>query len=261
MKVMKEATIEREVDEALKSLHLPAIKASWKETSRKASKEAVPPATFLLDLLTSEVESRRQRRVERLLRQSHLPLEKSASTYDQSKLGTTLSRQMKVLMEGAFVERRENVLCFGAPGSGKTHLLCAVAQNLVQLGMSVYYAPCSLLVQELLLAKSQLQLPKAIRKLCLNAAILIDDIGYVQQSRAEMEVLFTLFAECYERVSLMITSNLPFSKWEVIFKDPMTTAAAIDRLIHHSVILELQGPSYRMEKAKARKEAEKTEKG
>jgi DNA replication protein DnaC len=101
----------------------------------------------------------------------------------------------------------------------------------------VYYAPCSLLVQDLLLAKSQLQLPKAIRKLYLNAAIFIDDIGYVQQSRSEMEVLFTLFAECYERVSLMITSNLPFSKWETIFKDPMTTAAAIDRLIHHSVIL------------------------
>jgi len=260
MKVMKEAAVEREVDEALKILHLPAIKASWKETSRKAAKEAVPPSSFLLDLLTCEVESRRQRRVERLLRQSHLPLEKSESTYDHSRLGATLSRQMKVLMEGAFVQRRENVLCFGAPGSGKTHLLCAVAQNLVQMGMSVYYAPCSLLVQDLLLAKSQLQLPKAIRRLCMNAAILIDDIGYVQQSRAEMEVLFTLFAECYERVSLMITSNLPFSKWEVIFKDPMTTAAAIDRLIHHSVILELQGPSYRMEKAKARKEVEKTEK-
>lgn len=259
MKVMKEGAMEREVDKALTSLHLPAIKSIWKEMSRKAVKESVPPAVYLLDLLNCEVESRRQRRVERLLRQSHLPLEKSASTYDPSRMGVSLSRQMKVLMEGAFVERKENILCFGAPGSGKTHLLCAVAQNLVQMGMSVHYAPCSLLVQELLLAKSQLQLPKVIRKLCQNAAILIDDIGYVQQSRDEMEVLFTLFAECYERVSLLITSNLPFSKWEVIFKDPMTTAAAIDRLIHHSVIMELQGPSYRMEKAKARKEAEKTE--
>lgn len=260
MKATKTDTVERAVDEALKSLHLPAIKATWKETSRKAVKEDLPPASFLLDLLTREVESRRHNRVERLLRQSHLPLEKSQATYDPSRLGTTLSRQVKVLMEGAFVGRRENVLCFGAPGSGKTHLLCAVAQELVQMGMSVHYTSCSLLVQDLLLAKSQLQLPKAIRRLCMHSAILIDDIGYVQQSREEMEVLFTLLAECYERVSLLITSNLPFSKWEVIFKDPMTTAAAIDRLIHHSVILELQGPSYRMEKAKARKEEEKTEK-
>jgi DNA replication protein DnaC len=260
MKALKESAVEREVDAALSSLHLPAIKAVWKETSRKAQKEAVPPATFLLELLMREVENRRQNRVERLLRQSRLPLEKSQATYDHSRLGPTLSRQVKVLMEGTFVGRRENVLCFGAPGSGKTHLLCAVAQELVQMGMSIHFTTCSLLVQELLLAKSQLQLPKAIRRLRAHSAILIDDIGYVQQSREEMEVLFTLLAECYERVSLLITSNLPFSKWEVIFKDPMTTAAAIDRLIHHSVILELQGPSYRMEKAKARKEAEKTAK-
>jgi len=260
MKVMKTEMVEREVDEALKSLHLPAIKASWKETGRKATKEALPLATFLLELLTREVESRRHNRVERLLRESHLPLEKSLATYDLLRLGPILSGQVKILMEGAFVGRRENVLCFGGPGSGKTHLMCAVAQELAQMGMSVHYAPCSLLVQELLLAKSQLQLPKAIRRLRMNAALLIDDIGYVQQSREEMEVLFTLFAECYEKVSLLITSNLPFSKWEAIFKDPMTTAAAIDRLIHHSVILELPGPSYRMEKAKARKEAEKTQK-
>lgn len=260
MKAKTESAVERGVEEALRSLHLPGMAAAWKETSRKALKEAIPPASFLLDLLTHEVESRRQRRVERFLRQSRLPLEKSQATYDLSRLGPSLSRQVKVLMEGAFVGRRENVLCFGAPGSGKTHLLCAVAQELVQMGLPVHFTSCSLLVQELLLAKSQLQLPKAIRRLRAYSAILIDDIGYVQQSREEMEVLFTLLAECYERVSLLITSNLPFSKWESIFKDPMTTAAAIDRLIHHSVILELQAPSYRMEKAKARKEAEKTEK-
>ena len=114
----------------------------------------------------------------------------------------------------------------------------------------MYFSTCSLLVQELLTAKRDLKLSRMIKKLARYEAILIDDLGYVQQSREEMEVLFTLLAERYERGSVMITSNLPFSKWEAIFKDPMTTAAAIDRLVHHSVILELNIPSYRMEQAK-----------
>jgi DNA replication protein DnaC len=109
------------------------------------------------------------------------------------------------------------------------------------------------LVQDLLLAKKELRLSRAIRKLAYYEALVIDDLGYVQQSREEMEVLFTLLAERYERGSVLISSNLPFSKWEAIFKDPMTTAAAIDRLVHHSVILELNIPSYRIEQAKKKK--------
>ena len=106
------------------------------------------------------------------------------------------------------------------------------------------------MVQQLLVAKRELLLDRALKRLDRYEAVLIDDIGYVQQNREEMEVLFTLLAERYERGSVMITSNLPFSKWEGIFKDPMTTAAAIDRLVHHSVILELNVPSFRVEQAK-----------
>ena len=116
--------------------------------------------------------------------------------------------------------------------------------------------PCTLLVQELLVAKRDLKLSRVLKRLSKYEVLLIDDIGYVQQSREEMEVLFTLLAERYERGSVMLTSNLPFSKWEAIFKDPMTTAAAIDRLVHHSVILELNIPSYRMEQAKRTKPPE-----
>jgi len=112
------------------------------------------------------------------------------------------------------------------------------------------FTTCSLLVQELLVAKRDLRLPKVIKRLLRFDGLIIDDLGYVQQSREEMEVLFTLLAERYERGSVMLTSNLPFSKWEQIFKDAMTTAAAIDRLVHHSVILELNVPSYRLENAK-----------
>jgi DNA replication protein DnaC len=151
------------------------------------------------------------------------------------------------------VDRRENVLCFGKPGSGKTHVLCAVGQELIRGNRKVCFTSCSLLVQELLIAKRDLKLNRAIKRLAGYEALIIDDLGYVQQSREEMEVLFTLLAERYERGSVLMTSNLPFSKWEAIFKDPMTTAAAIDRLVHHSVILELNIPSYRMEQAKKAK--------
>jgi DNA replication protein DnaC len=156
-------------------------------------------------------------------------------------------------LDGGFLDRRENVLAFGNPGSGKTHLLSALGQELIRQGRRVAFTTCVRLVQDLLRAKNELRLSRAIKKLAYYEALVIDDIGYVQQSREEMEVLFTLLAERYERGSVLLTSNLPFSKWEAIFKDPMTTASAIDRLVHHSVILELNIPSYRMEHAKQRK--------
>jgi DNA replication protein DnaC len=151
------------------------------------------------------------------------------------------------------LKRCENVLAFGNPGSGKTHLLCAIGHQLIEQGKRVLFIDCSQLVQNLLIAKRDLEMGKLLKKLSRYDAIIIDDIGYVQQSRQEMEVLFTFLADRYERSSLMITSNLPFSKWEQIFKDPMTAAAAIDRLVHHSVILELNIESYRMQEAKKNK--------
>ena len=125
-----------------------------------------------------------------------------------------------------------------------------MGQELIQQGKRVLFRPCDLLVQDLLAAKKELNLAAILKKLSRFEALIIDDIGYVQQNRQEMEVLFTLLAHRYERGSLMVTSNLPFSEWEKIFKDPMTTAAAIDRVVHHSVILELNIPSYRLEEAK-----------
>jgi DNA replication protein DnaC len=140
------------------------------------------------------------------------------------------------------------------PGSGKTHLLCAIGQELIARGRRMYFTTSALLVQDLLVAKRDLKLSRFIKKLAHFEGLIIDDLGYVQQSREEMEVLFTLLAERYERGSVFISSNLPFSKWEGVFKDPMTTAAAIDRLVHHCVILELNIPSYRVEQAKKAKD-------
>ena len=137
-----------------------------------------------------------------------------------------------------FLDKQENVLAFGNPGTGKTHLLCGLAQALVRQGRRIWFSPCAFLVQKLLIAKRDLQLAQLVKKLRKFDGILIDDIGYVQHNREEMEVLFTLLAERYEQGSVMITSNLAFSHWDKIFKDPMTTVAAIDRVVHHSVKIE-----------------------
>jgi DNA replication protein DnaC len=160
-------------------------------------------------------------------------------------------------VEGDFLDRAENLLVFGKPGSGKTHLVCALGQELILQDRRVLFSTCALLVQRLLRAKIELNLEKELKKLDRFEALIIDDIGYVQHDREEMEILFTLLSHRYERRSILLTSNLVFSDWEKIFKDPLTTAAAIDRVIHHSVILELNVPSYRMEEAKKRTQRER----
>lgn len=237
----------------LKELHLPTIRGCFEEQARQAEQETLSYECYLLALLEREVQVRRQRRLERQLRDSRLPLDKDLASFDMKRLPAQLARQVQSLRDGAFVDRRENLLAFGTVGSGKTHLVCGLAQELIRQGRKVYFRSCGLLVQELLAAKRDLQLSRKIKKLAGYEAVVIDDLGYVQQSREEMEVLFTLLAERYERGSVLITSNLPFSKWEAIFKDPMTTAAAIDRLVHHCVILELNIPSYRVEQARKRR--------
>jgi DNA replication protein DnaC len=193
-----------------------------------------------------------------MLRQSKIPLEKDLLSLDQKRLPTKVGRQFKTLLSGTFLDRCENVLVFGRSGSGKTHALCALGQELIRQNRKVLFTTCSLLVQELLIAKRDLKLSKELKRLSRFEGLILDDIGYVQQSREEMEVLFTLLADRYERGSVLLTSNLPFSQWETIFKDPMTTAAAIDRLVHHSVILELNVPSYRLEQAKKATKEEET---
>lgn len=242
--------VHKELDRSLKQLHLSTVKACYREEADLARREALSYEDYLRELVNRECEERTHRRINRYLRESKLPLEKNLDSFDQTRLPVKLKGLVKVLLEGSFLQRCENVLAFGNPGSGKTHLLCALAQELIYQGKRVLFTPCSLLVQRMLVAKRDLELPKILKKLSSYDALLIDDIGYVQQSREEMEVLFTLLADRYERGSVMLTSNLPFSQWEKIFKDPMTTAAAIDRLVHHCVILELNLDSYRLIAAK-----------
>jgi DNA replication protein DnaC len=218
-----------------------------------AEQQAVLP--LLLEVLDLEAQERHDRRITRLRRASKLPPGKTFATLDEGRLPPALVHRLHELADGDFLEDATNILAFGLPGVGKSHAMCAVGHALVDRGHPVLFMPTYSLVQELLAAKRNLELPRALRKLDHFAVLLLDDVGYIQQSPEEAEILFTLLAERYERRSVCITSNLIFAQWDRIFRDQMATAAAIDRLVHHSVLLEFDVPSFRTEHATRRGKA------
>lgn len=237
----------------LRSLGLTTMAREHDDTLARAEAEHWGYPRFLRHLVESEANERLRRRVERLLKDSRLPAGKTLASLDQARLPDKVRRQLPTLLTGEFIRRGDNLLCFGLPGRGKTLFLAALCRELVQQHqLPVFYTTAHRLVTELLVAKRDLKLNRLIAKFDRFAALAIDDLGYTQQSREEMEVLFHFLAERYEKKSLVITSNLVFSQWDQIFKDPMTTMAAVDRLVHHATILEFTGDSVRANAAKLR---------
>jgi len=236
----------------LRSLRLPSFVAAFQEVAATAEKQGWTFGQYLQHLAEMELADRHRRRIQRQLKGSMLPSGKTLAVLETDRFSTKVRRQLSSLCTGEFADRAENVLAFGLPGRGKTHLVSAIGHELIQRGHSVYFTPTYQLVQRLLAARRDLTLEKELRRLDHFDVVILDDLGYVQQDRDEMEVLFTFFGERYERRSVVITSNLVFSQWDRIFKDPMTTAAAIDRLVHHAIILELNGSSYRNDQAMKR---------
>ena len=223
---------------------------TFADVALRAAKEGLSHEAYLYELARLEIEQRTQRRTARLVRTSGLPVEKTFRTLSLSRLSPTLQLQLERLKSASFLETATNILAIGKPGVGKSHCLAAVGYAVIEAGYPVLWTPTNSLVQRLLAAKRDLRLPQELAKLDKFACVILDDIGYVQHDRDEMEVLFTFLAERYERKSVMITTNLVFSEWERIFKSLMTTMAAIDRLVHHSVILDMMSvESYRAEEA------------
>jgi DNA replication protein DnaC len=234
---------------------LPTVAAEVIPRFQASDHEAALPT--LLEVLELEAGDRQQRRVDRLRRAARLPAGKTWNTLDRTRLPVRLQQQLEELATGRFLDQAVNVLAFGLPGTGKTHAMAALGHRLIEQGHSVYFAPTYQIVQDLLAAKRDLELPRMLHKLDHFAVLILDDLGYLKHRADEAEVLFTLIAERYERRSLIVTSNVVFSQWEEIFQSPMATAAAIDRIVHHSVIAEFDVSSYRTAAAQGQVEEEK----
>ena len=238
----------------LRAMRLPTIAREYDQIVQRAETENWGYPRFLTYLFEAEANDRLQRKIQRQLKESNLPKGKTLDALDQKKLTDKIRRQLPTLMEADLVRRGDNLLCFGLAGRGKTHVVAAIAREWIcRHQLQVLFVPAYRLVTQLLAAKRDLRLPQAIARLQHFDAVIIDDLGYVQQSREEMEVLFHFLAERYEKKTIVITSNLVFSQWDKIFKDPMTTMAAVDRLVHHSTILDFTGPSVREGEAQQRR--------
>jgi DNA replication protein DnaC len=249
---MNPLTRQSELEALLYSFHLPSFTKNYQQFARQAEKERIDHVGFLYQLSKLESEDRYNRKTERLIKQSKIPRGKTLEKFDFSKFAHISKSQIQEIAEGSSLDRAENLLIFGNPGTGKSHLAAAIAREWCLRGRQVLFTTASALVQDLLAAKRDLKLNALLKRLDRFESVVIDDISYIPQNRDETDVLFVLLAERYERRNIVVTSNLPFSKWDQVFKDAMTTMAAIDRLVHHSTLLELNGDSYRTEAANRR---------
>jgi DNA replication protein DnaC len=242
------------VELLLSELRLPGVKAIWPKLAAVADKEGWPAARFLAALAEHEAADRGQRRIARHLAEARLPAGKSLATFDFDAVPVISKAKVMALAAGdLWLKAGANLLLFGPPGSGKSHLSAALGLALVEQGWRVLFTRASDLVQRLQLARRELALEGAIAKLDRYDLLILDDITYVSKDQAETSVLFELIAARYEQRSMLITANQPFGEWGRIFPDQAMTLAAIDRLVHHATILEMNVESYRRKAALERK--------
>lgn len=254
---MNKLTRQQELESLLCSFHLPTFQEHYAGFARQAEKERIDHVGYLYQLAKVESEQRYQRRTERLLKEAKLPRGKRLDDFNLARFPHISPSLVHEIADGACLDQKENVLVFGNPGTGKTHLSVSIAREWCLRGRRVFFTSAATLVQDLLVAKRDLRLNQVLKRFDRIEAIVIDDISYIPQDRDETDLLFQLLAECYERRTVVVTSNLAFSDWNQVFKDPMTTMAAIDRLVHHSIILELNGPSFRAEEAEKKQQKQK----
>ncbi|HZB92751.1 MAG TPA: IS21-like element helper ATPase IstB [Stellaceae bacterium] len=242
------------VELLLAELRLPAVKLVWADLAAQADKEGWPAARFLAALAEHEMAERGRRRIERHLAEARLPIGKTLDTFDFDVVPMVSKAQLMALAAGdSWLEKGANLIVFGPPGGGKSHLAAALGLALVENGWRVLFTRTTDLVQKLQIARRDLALEAAIAKLDKYHLLILDDLAYVNKDQAETSVLFELISARYERRSLLITANQPFGEWGKVFPDQAMTLAAIDRLVHHATILEMNVESYRRRAALERK--------
>jgi DNA replication protein DnaC len=242
----------------LTELRLPTLKRMWETISAQSDREGWSATRLLSTLFDLEMAERAQRRLARHRDESQLPADKRLETFDFAPLPLLSKAHVQALAEGdAWIEKGANLLLFGPPGGGKTHLACALGHALIDRGWRVFFTGTSELVQKLQAARRDLRLPAELGKLDRYDLLILDDLSYVRRDQAETSVLFELIAERYERKSIAITANQPFSAWDQIFPDASMTLAAVDRLVHHAAIFEMNVESYRRRTAATGKRKDK----
>ena len=229
----------------LTALRLPSFQKHWQETAQQADKENWPAARFLAVLAEYEIAERETRRIQRHLNASKLLPGKTLATYQFEVMPDLPKAHIEALAAGDWIERGGNLIAIGNSGTGKTHILCAIGHALIEMGYRVLYSRTGDLVQKLQIARQDLILENALAKLDKFDLIILDDITYAHKDQAETSVLFELIARRYEYKSIAIAANQPFSAWDKIFPDKAMTIAAIDRLVHHASILEMNAESFR----------------
>jgi len=238
----------------LAELRLPAVKLVWADLAAQADKEGWPAARFLAVLAEHEMAERSRRRIERHVAEAKLPPGKTIDAFDFEAVPVVSKAQVMALAAGdAWVDRGANLILFGPPGTGKSHLAAALGYALVENGWRVLFARTTDLVQRLQVARRELALEAAIARLDKYHLLILDDLAYVTKDQAETSVLFELIGARYERRSLLITANQPFGQWGKIFPDQAMTLAVVDRLVHHATIFEMNVESYRRRTALERK--------
>jgi len=238
----------------LTELRLPAMKAMWPEIAAEADKEGWPASRFLSCLAEHEMADRSRRRIARHLAASELPEGKTIDSFEFELVPMVSKAQVKALIAGDnWLRSGANLLLFGGQGAGKSHLAAAIGRGLVEQGWRVLYTRTTDLVQRLQVARRDLMLESAIDKLDKYHLLILDDLAYVTKDQAETSVLFELIGTRYERRSMLITANQAFGDWGRVFPDKAMTLAAIDRLVHHATIFEMNVESYRARKARERR--------
>jgi DNA replication protein DnaC len=242
------------VELLLAELRLPALKLVWADLAAQADKEGWPAARFLAALAEHEMAERVRRRIERHLAEARLPPGKTLDSFDFETVPMVSKARVMALAAGdSWLEKGANLIMFGPPGGGKSHLAAALGFALVEGGWRVLFTRTTDLVQRLQMARRELSLEAAIAKLDKYHLLILDDLAYVTKDQAETSVLFELIGARYERRSLLVTANQPFSEWNKIFPDQAMTLAVVDRLVHHATIFEMNVESYRRRTALERK--------